>query len=654
LLCSLLFGVAASSFAQAGPVPTAIYYNATVVTMEPFTPLAQAVAVADRTIVAVGSNTEILKLKGPNTTLKDLQQATIAPGFIDPHSHMSGYGFFTDADNWLDVSSVNMFFKPLPDDPACKTKGNSQYCFIPVRNQADVVARLTTAVSTSLATSKLTGKPPAPVLAFNYDAGRLGPTPGCAGAGLACPNFENGKAREQLDAISDQVEIYVAAESGHLAYVNSKALDALNICTPEGPQRDGCYRPVINPDVEMKLTQLGQLDEDLTFYGTGHYEGIILKDDPARATATLMRAAKIYAQHGYTLIQEGAANTFLVNLYRAVTVDPEFPVTAAMVAYDPTSTDFSTTIETAIKARQAIAGNDKMLIAAVKSFADGSLPGYTAYLYQTYAQVFPPFTWPSIFTQQPYRGLPDTSRQDLTTRVGMAHAAGFPIIIHQNGDAAIEDSISALEEAKKRHAAPNLRDVVLHIPLITTSQLLRVRNLQNVAASLLMENLYYWGQPICQQVLGPSRAEHAYPAKWAWNQGLHTTMHSDSPVTPPDPLHAIWVAKTRNSDIMPWYPHADQQCPQMLGPAQSITIERALKAYTIDAAWQYGLDDRLGSIKAGKQADLAILSANPLAMESAPDKLLGIRVLATVHMGKYFAHDAPITVAVPSTGQQQP
>jgi predicted amidohydrolase YtcJ len=621
---------------QTGQTATAIYYNAqNVITVDDAKPSAQAVALDGTTILAVGTNDEILKLKGSGTALTDLKNIyTIVPGFIDAHSHLSGYGFFNDPANWLDVSSVNMFFKPAGTDPGCKTPGNPQYCFIPVTSQSDVVSRLKAAVADARKKN-----PIPPVLAFNYDAGRLGPDGGCLKAGMACTNLENGHAREQLDAIATDVEIYVAAESGHLAYVNSKALTALNICDVN-IKKDGCYTPVINPTEEMKLAALGQLQEDLTFFGVDHYQGQLMKKDPGLLTRSLMRAAKMYAKRGFTVTQEGVASTFLVDGYRLVSQDPNFPVTAAMVMYAATASSFDSTLSMATKARTDVGTNPKLFVAAVKSFADGSLPGYTAQLNGTYYELFNPFTDSNIY-QQPYRGLSDVDREALAQRVIDAHNLGFGIIIHQNGDAAIEDSIYALQKARQSAtpSMPNLRDVVLHIPLITAEQLQKVKDLDNVTASFLMEDLFYWGQPMCQQVLGPERAKAAYPAATAIKTGLHVTMHSDTPVTTPEPMLGMWVATTRKVQMMSWYPRADQTCPQVLGASEAITVPQAINAYTLDAAWQYGLEKTMGSITPGKLANLTILNMDPLSakVSANPDLLRQIVVHGTVLQGKYFS-----------------
>ena len=147
-----------------------------------------------------------------------------------------------------------------------------------------------------------------------------------------------------------------------------------------------------------------------------------------------------------------------------------------------------------------------------------------------------------------------------------AHKAGYPMVIHQNGDQAILDTIIALQNAQNDFPAPDFRDAILHAPLISVATLANVKAL-NDPISFLMENVYYWGLPFCQQIVGPTMAAQLYPANDAENAGLHVTLHSDTPVSVPDPLFEIWVAKTRNTQQPSWYPNTNASCPTMMSPA---------------------------------------------------------------------------------------
>lgn len=663
---SLVTGISISVCAAAAPPATGdkgsppdserarlILHNATVVTMDDALPQAQAIAVdAAGKIMKVGNNFQIDLLKGDSTQVVDATGMTILPGFIDPHSHMAGYGMYNDPEHWIDVSAINVYFKPPPGTAGCKTPLDPQYCFIPVRTQADVVARIRAELKRVTAVGRQSTLEPQ-VLAFNYDPSRLGHDPGCAAGDVSyeCTTFENGNALQQLDAISKDVPIYVTSESGHISYVNSIALDMLRICGTMGHTREngGCHPPTINSDVETALANKGQLDEDLSLYATGHFQGKVLKAVPGLGPALLQKAAEIYAQHGYTLAQEGAAGVGDMHLYEAATKDCQrptcqFPLTAAIVAYDNDSDKFWRTIAAGDAGKAMFANNPLVFVAALKTFADGSPQGYTAYLKQPYSQFFAPFNDTSIFPQQPYRGLPDIERPELEARLRAAHAAGYPMIIHQIGDAAIGTVVEAVVATKDVPPPAGKRDVMLHAAMITDTDLDVLKGLGTAVVSIMSSNVYFFGLPECNMVLGPQRAINFYPAKSVADRGLHLTLHSDSPVMPPDPLFETWVAVTRNIQQPAWYPNTDpQRCPTVFAnnPAvpgdQRITILDAIKGFTTNAAYQYGLTDR-GSLQPGYVADMVVLSANPLAsgVVTNPDQLKTIRTIGTVSAGQYF------------------
>lgn len=635
----------------AGQWATSVFLSGNIVTMDDKRPTAQALAVLDGKILAIGSDDEILQFAGPTTQRHPLYGNTLMPGFIDPHSHMAGYAFFNDPEHWLDVSSINVLFKPPPHDSRCKHPTDPQHCFIPVRHHDDVLERIKNRLA-QMRKNRLPDAPTKTLLAFNYDPSRLGHGSHCkspTSLAFECQNFEDGTALKQLDALAQDIPIYVTSESGHISYVNTLALNALNICGVPGAV-EPCYQPTTNSPQEIALAKLGQLNEDLSLYATGFFESELLKlEKKGHSGKLLKRAAEIYAQHGYTLVQEGAANMSLVALYEEqLHVNgphtSAFPVAASIVAYDATSADFAKTIETAVAGRELFGSNPLLSVAGVKTFTDGSPQGFTADLKQPYKKWFFPFTDAQLF-EQPYSGLPDVTAQTIAERLVASHKAGFPMVIHQIGDQGIENAVGALVATKATPPPQGKRDVVLHAALASPTQLAEVAKLGTAAVSIMSSNVYYFGLPECHQVLGPERARNIYPAKEALKQTGRVTLHSDSPVTPPYPLFEVWTAVTRKTQQPPWYPNYDPiKCPEVAvddhNPPgdQRLTLLEAIRGFTVDAAWQYGMERERGSLEVGKFADLVVLSASPLSdeVQAEVDKLKTIRVLATVRYGTYF------------------
>jgi predicted amidohydrolase YtcJ len=437
-----------------------------------------------------------------------------------------------------------------------------------------------------------------------------------------------------LDAISTSIPIIVSAQSGHIAFVNTKALEELDICGTDVATAS-CQTPTTNPLQEKALAQLGQLNEDLALFADGYVVGKVLESDPASALLAFARGVDIYAGHGYTLVQEGAASLGQADIYRAaLAANPKLPFSVGLMMYDATSGDFSDTIELAKKAESQLSGQDDIFVTGLKSFADGSPQGYTAFLSRPYHDVFAPFT--SGIFPQPYKGLPDLATAELRSRTLAAHRAGYPLMIHQNGDQAIKNAVEALTQAADRHPS-KFRDIVLHGPFMSQTTLSRIKQLDD-PISFLVSNIYFWGLPLCHQVLGPFYTTNRFPpyrAGSAERLGLRVTLHSDSPVSPPDPLFMIWAAKTRQVQRPPWYTADADACSGPLAPQESITIRQGVEAMTVNAAWQYGLSRKMGTVTIGKLANLVFLSANPLLMEDSPGKLRTIRVLGTVHKGHF-------------------
>ena len=254
---------------------------------------------------------------------------------------------------------------------------------------------------------------------------------------------------------------------------------------------------------------------------------------------------------------------------------------------------------------------ERARIGAVKIVADGSIQGYTGYLSEPYH--VPPGDDPS------YRGYPRVPREQLVADVERLHAAGWQIAIHGNGDASIDDILAAFEAAQRKHPREDTRHVVIHAQMAREDQLDRMKAL-GVIPSFFALHVYYWGDRHRDIFMGPTRAARMSPSRSAVDRGMHFTIHCDSPVVPMEPLRLVWAAVNRRS-----------ASGAAIGPDQRITPMQALRAVTIEAAYQHFEDDVKGSLEPGKLADLVILSRSPL---EDPERIDTIRVLETVVGGE--------------------
>ena len=200
------------------------------------------------------------------------------------------------------------------------------------------------------------------------------------------------------------------------------------------------------------------------------------------------------------------------------------------------------------------------------------------------------------------------------------HRAGYQIAIHGNGDAAIDDILYAYREAQEDFPRTDARHRIEHCQMAREDQLDEMQEL-GISPSFFVGHAYYWGDRHRDIFMGPERAARLSPLKSAVDRGIRFTVHDDTPVTPVNPIQLVWDAVNRITTS-----------GKVLGPAQRITPYQALRAVTIDAAWQNFEEDIKGSIEVGKLADFVVLEENPLTVD--PEHIRDIRVLATIVGGK--------------------
>ena len=142
----------------------------------------------------------------------------------------------------------------------------------------------------------------------------------------------------------------------------------------------------------------------------------------------------------------------------------------------------------------------------------------------------------------------------------------------------------------------------------------------HVIPSYFSAHTFYWGDWHRDSVLGLERGSRISPTASSLQKGITFTLHNDAPIVPPDIMRLVWATSNRLT-----------RSGQVLGPDERISVEDALKAVTVNAAYQYFEEDRKGSIEVGKQADFVVLSANPLRV--AKEELLNIKVQRTIARG---------------------
>ena len=246
-----------------------------------------------------------------------------------------------------------------------------------------------------------------------------------------------------------------------------------------------------------------------------------------------------------------------------------------------------------------------------KLFADGAFQMQTALLSEPYYR--------SAKGNTVDLGMPYVSQDVLSAEVAKLHDLGLQIHTHANGDAGADMFLDAVELALDANPRADHRHTIIHGQVLRDDQLDRIARL-GVTVSFFPAHIYYWGDRHYDTFLGPERAARISPAASAAERGIRFTIHNDASVTPTRPLHLMSCAVNRRT-----------ASGMVLGEDQRISVRQALRAHTIDAAWQVFLEDERGSIAPGKLADFAVLSDNPL---SCPDTVAEIAVEQTIRRGK--------------------
>ncbi len=209
--------------------------------------------------------------------------------------------------------------------------------------------------------------------------------------------------------------------------------------------------------------------------------------------------------------------------------------------------------------------------------------------------------------------------------------ADYQIHVHNNGDAGLEVLLGSLEKAMKRNPRKDHRTVLVHFGFATPEQVARWARLGGIVSA----NPYYvtaLAGRYAKLGIGPERAKNMVPLGDAVKHNISISCHSDMPMAPAKPLQLIWAAVNRltaEGDVA--------------GQEHKVSLDIALKAMTIDAAYSIQQEKKVGSIDVGKDANLTILEKSPY--EVAPTALKDIPVWGTMLEGR--VQPAPAVTAAP-------
>lgn len=399
-----------------------------------------------------------------------------------------------------------------------------------------------------------------------------------------------------LDQVSTKIPIFILHISAHLACANSAAL-ALAQITASTPDPAGGVIGRLSGSMEPN----GYLEETaMQILQTAIAP--MIKADSAKMMEHMQ---KIYLENGVTTAQDGASTAKDLQMLKQMA--DTHKLVMDVVAYPMLSAGGQKIVS---ENPQLCKGyKDHVKIGGYKLVLDGSPQGRSAWMSKPY-----------LGGDEGYCGYPWMEDVEVEKYVQCAVSEHRQILAHCNGDAASEQFLNAYEKAIEiTHVEDDLRPVMIHCQTVRNDQLDRMARL-NMIASVFVGHVWYWGD-VHKKNFGERRGNHISPVKDALERGIHVNFHQDTPVTKPDMLHSVWCAVNRLS-----------RGKDVIGADQKIPVYDALRAVTIEAAYEYFEEDSKGTIEVGKRADLVILDQSPL--ETDPMKIKEIKVLETIKDGK--------------------
>lgn len=521
-----------------------------------------AIGIAEGKVIAAGDELYVLDKMAPYPHAKRVLQPgeTLLPGLIDPHAHLMSSAMIH---GWTDLS------------PLDGQRLNTGYSIEKIKEKIREAA-------IQVATKPLKERW---VTGYGIDPSLM----------TTWTEIDARMLDDLTGDINTEIKIFLLNASGHISYANTPALKAAGLA-------DQFKEGVLTEQQSAQmLAVLPQLNAEQLL---GNLQLVFAEAN----------------QRGITTVFDASVGLFLgtkeVSLMKGLAQTSALTIRVGGALYG-NNNDLMTWVD-CYKPELGSDGNTLFTIRAIKLIADGSNQGLTGLQSEAYEccheHKVPGVGAYGLFNYNPVRQLADVMQT--------VASAGWPILTHANGDEAISNVLSAYQLALC--TIPSATDPLPEKPFPTTpawaEQRHRIEHCSllhddaiglmkrmAISPSFLIGHVGYWGNAFQQTILGKKRADLLDRCKSALDGGLRISLHSDRFVTPFGPLRYMEQAIGR---VM-------EATGEVLNERECLKVEEALRAVTIDAAWQCHLDHQIGSLLEGKQADLVILATDPLHLKDA-------------------------------------
>ncbi|MBA3442689.1 MAG: amidohydrolase [Pyrinomonadaceae bacterium] len=411
----------------------------------------------------------------------------------------------------------------------------------------------------------------------------------------------NGSAplptKELIDATTPNTPVFVNRLDGHMALANSVALKLAGVTRETKDPPGGLI---------VRDPKTGEPTGVLKDAAMSFVNKVIPESSVEEKLAAARAATEHAARLGVTSVQDMSAGND-VGVYQTLLERGELKT--RIYAVSPLS-QWERLARTGVR---AAFGSDMLRIGGLKGFADGSLGSTTALLFE------------------PYRDAPGTSglpgdemfpEGQMLKRIREADQSGLQVMIHAIGDRANNQILTMFAEVGKGNGARDRRFRIEHAQHLRSADIVRF-NRERVVASMQPYHVIDDGR-WAEKRIGPERASTTYAFRSLLDAGTVLAFGSDWTVAPMDPLLGIYAAVTRRT--------LDERNPGGWVHEQKITVEEAVRAYTIGSAYAEFADERKGTLTPGKLADIVILSRDIFRID--PVEIQNTGVVMTIMDGR--------------------
>jgi predicted amidohydrolase YtcJ len=530
--------------------------NGRVLTMDSPNTMAQAVAVRDGKIVAVGTTAEVESLAGAATQVIDLDGRTALPGLTDCHVHLA-----SDSSRAVESVECRDLYDPRMDSVEALMTRIAQWSQSTPPGQW-IVAR------------------GSPLADFRLHERRL-PT------------------REDLDHAAPRNPTYISF-GAHVIIANTLALREGGV-TRDTPSPQG--GTVVKDAVTGEPT--GELRERAQF--------LIKRRDSAVDPETLAERIAVELEkcshRGVTCIHDIIISKEEVQAYQLLARAGRLPVRVHLLIR---------VIESNFPKHSLLdlglvhgLGSEWLQIGGIKMSIDGGFTGKNA-----------AFSEPIAGDSDHHEGLIRIKQDELDETVELYHTLGMRICTHAIGDIAMDMILDAYEKALRQRPRQDHRHRVEHMGnwMMTPERVARAQQL-GILPIANPPFLFFLGDPMVE-MLQRRATEQGFPFRTLWDAGFPLSFGSDAPgYYPVDPLRDLGTAVAHQT-----------LSGQQITAGEALTIHEALRSQTRNAAYTGFQEQTLGSIEAGKLADIVVLGDDPFTF--APERFQELPIDITIAGGK--------------------